>query len=170
MLEGSRVYGGEKGNVTQRENSVAAMAMEVQEQAQMAIGMPDRRAMNKMDPETKVIHVRLEVWARWAKANPELRAFPESTLLGKVVEFGIAGAAQGGAPVTMSDAVQITERAVNKLGEIDRKVIISYYMKWQPIESLARMCRMRTREFQNVLRRARFRVRCYVEAMEQAEK
>lgn len=147
---------------------MATAAADVYEQTQAIIGGPDRRAMNKMDPETKVIHVRLEVWARWAKSNPELRAFPESTLLGKVVEFGIAGAAQGSAPVTMSDAVQITERAVNKLGEIDRKVIIAYYMKWQPIESLARTCRMREREFQNVLRRARFRVRCYVEAMEQA--
>jgi DNA-directed RNA polymerase specialized sigma24 family protein len=66
----------------------------------------------------------------------------------------------------MPEAVEITEQAVNRLGDIDRKVIKAYYLEWAPIEMLARKCRMREREFKNVLTRARFRCKVYVESLE----
>lgn len=152
---------------------MAAVAIEVGEQAKwdayqqrVVQRTPDRRVMNSMDPETKLVHIRLEAWGRWCKSNPELRAFPEESWLHKWAKYGTDGATQSGPPVVMPEAVEITERAVNKLGEIDRKVVKAYYLGWAPLEELARKVRMRPREFQNVLRRARFRVRCYVEAME----
>lgn len=161
--------------MTKGEN-MAAVAIEVGEQAKWsaylnqagkAIGaVTDRRVMNNMDPETKAIHLRLEAWARWAKSNPELREYPEENWLYKWGKYGTDGASQAGPPVTMPEAIEIIERAVTKLGEIDRKVIDAYYLRWAPVAALAVKCRMREREFLNVLRRARFRVRCYVEAIE----
>jgi hypothetical protein len=131
----------------------------------------DNRVMNNMDAGTKAIHMRLEAWARWCKISPELREYPEVSMLGRVEEYGpeaVAAFMAGGAttPSTMPAEVEIVERAVTRLGDIDRKVLTKYYLTWAPAEALARACRMREREFLNVLRRARFRVRCYVEAVE----
>jgi DNA-directed RNA polymerase specialized sigma24 family protein len=121
-----------------------------------------------MDGETKLIHLRLEAWGEWSKSNPELRAFPEATLLHRVAECGPQGASQGSRPpVTMPEAVEVTELAINRLGEIDRKVVKAYYLDWAPVELLARRCHMRIKEFENVLKRARWRVGGYVSGYEE---
>jgi hypothetical protein len=166
--------------VTTRENGVAAVATEVHEGAKWAAylnqavkgltAVTDRRVMNNMDVETKAVHLRLEAWARWSKTNPELREFPEVSLMKKMEEYGPEGVAaiMGRGPQaspTMPEAIEEIERAVSRLGEIDRKVLTAYYLTWQPVEALSRKLKMREREFMNVLRRSRFRVRCYVEAM-----
>lgn len=125
----------------------------------------DGRAMNNMDPETKLTHIRLEEWARWAK-DSESREWPPITLLGKVIEQGISGAGQGTRPpISMPDNVAKVDAAVAKLGEIDKKAIKTYYMRWEDIDSMARRLHMRRRQFQNVLRRARFRVQVYMSVM-----
>lgn len=129
-------------------------------------GSIDRRVMNGMDPATKAIHLRLEAWSRWARSNPELREYPEESWLGKWAKYGTDGAAQSGPPVTMPEAVEVVEGAIRRLGAIDRQVLVTYYLQWKPVEVLARKCHMRQPEYLNVLRRARFRVRCYVEAVE----
>lgn len=155
---------------------MAAVAIEVSEAAKWDTylghakrglkAITDRRVMNNMDAETKAIHLRLEAWARWSKSNPELREYPEESWLHKWGKYGTDGAAQAGPPVSMPEAIEMVERAVRKLGQIDHKVITAYYLGWSPVATLAAKCRMREREFLNVLRRARFRVRCYVEAVE----
>lgn len=151
---------------------MAAAAIDMGEQAKWDAYLaqkqkaPDRRVMNSMDADTKLIHIRLEAWARWSKSNPELREYPPESWLFKWSKYGTEGASQSGPPLSMPEAIEITERAINKLGEIDRTVLVRYYLSWQPLELLSRACKMREREFQNVLRRARFRVRCYVDAME----
>lgn len=116
----------------------------------------DPRAMNRMDPETKIVHARLERWGKWAKEN--YNAWPAVTLLGRIVEQGPGASQQGRPPVSMSEEDAQTDAAVAKLGEIDRKVIIEYYTKWRDIETAARNCRMRVRQFHSVLRRARWRI------------
>lgn len=127
---------------------------------------PDKRAMNHMDPETKMVHVRLEAWADWVRTELP-REFPSITVLGRVIEQGALGAAQGtAAPINMPEAVAITEKAVLRLGQIDQKVIRAYYFNWAPVEMLARRVHMRRREFENVLRRARWRVSGYINALE----
>lgn len=168
-----------KGDIVTKGENMAAVAIEVGEQAKWsaylnqagkAIGaVTDRRVMNNMDPETKAIHLRLEAWARWSKSSPELREYPEVSMMGKMEEYGpeaMASFMSNGVrvPASMPEAIEVIERAVTKLGEIDRKVIDAYYLRWAPVAALAVKCRMREREFLNVLRRARFRVRCYVEA------
>lgn len=124
---------------------------------------PDLRALNHMSDEVKRVHLRLTEWARWARDRP-ITGWPERTLLARLVEDGVTGASQSGPPpVGASDEISATDAAVRALGEIDRKVIENYYLRWEPTESLARRCRMREREFVNVLRRARWRVLGYVD-------
>lgn len=123
----------------------------------------DLRALNHMSDDVKRVHGRLTEWARWARDRP-VTGWPERTLLARLVEDGITGASQSGPPpVGASDEVAATDAAVRALGEIDRKVIENYYLRWEPTESLARRCRMREREFANVLRRARWRVLGFME-------
>lgn len=124
----------------------------------------DRRAMNHMDPETKLVHVRLEEWGRWAK-DSEVHAWPRITLLGRCIDQGETGAAQSGRPpVAMPDRVAVIDAAVCKLGEIDKRVVQAYYIRWQPIEVMARRHSMRVLQFQRVLRRARWRIMGYLDA------
>jgi hypothetical protein len=124
------------------------------------------KAMNHMDPDTKFVHARLEEWARWAKES-EIRAWPSITLLGRVIEQGPTGSGQSGRPPTdMPEQVASIDRAVCKLGDIDRGVVRTYYLKWEPINVMARRNSMRVLQFQRVLRRARWRIMGYLDAVE----
>lgn len=127
--------------------------------------MRDVRA-NRMDTDTRIVHERLEQWGRWAK-DSEATAWPKATLLGRVIEQGASGASQQGKPpVQIPDAVAVIDAAVCRLGTVDRSVIQTYYLRWEPIESMARRHRMGVRHFQNVLRRARWRILGYIDAHE----
>lgn len=132
----------------------------------MAAVMRDVRA-NRMDTETKLVHERLEQWGKWAKES-EARAWPESTMLGRMIEQGPRGASQQGRPpIEIPEPVAIVDAAVCRLGEVDRKVIQIYYLRWEPIEVMSRRCDMRVRQFQNILRRARWRILGYIDAAEE---
>lgn len=125
----------------------------------------DKRRMNHMDPETRVVHSRLEAWGAWAK-DAEVRAWPASTLLARMIDQQAAGAAQGSKPpISMPDQIAATDAAVCKLNAIDKRAVQIYYLKWQPVESLARMMHMRPRQYQNVLRRARWRLALWLDVL-----
>lgn len=131
----------------------------------MSIRISDVRA-NRMDPDTKLVHSRLEEWGRWAK-DSELRAWPALTLLGRVAEQGgYAASQQGRPPVSMPQSIAVVDAAVGRLGAIDRRVIQTYYLHWEPIEVMAARHHMRVRQFQNVLRRARWRILGFIDASE----
>jgi hypothetical protein len=115
-----------------------------------------------MNEETRLIHLRLEAWASWVKNDLSALGFPDKTLLAKCMEYGSDGAHQGGKQPTMPDEVAITDAAVAKLGQIDQRVLRSYYLRWACREDLARACNMRVRQFDNVLKRARWRVSLFV--------
>ena len=85
-------------------------------------------AISRMSPETRYVHARLEEWAQHNRDRfcPEL--YPSVTVLGRVMEFRLdGGVVQGSnAPDNVPESVANIERAVLKLGEIDRKVIKQY--------------------------------------------
>lgn len=122
----------------------------------------DARVMNHMDPDTRLAHIRLEQWGkicadRWAP-------WPRSTLLGKVIEFGLSGAAQAGRPVeAIPEEVAQTDGAVARLSVIDRRAVTTYYTRSESVEVCARRCGMRVRQFQNVLKRARWRIAYFLQ-------
>ena len=140
---------------------VAVMTVET-----LQISERDRRCANNMDPETREVHARLEGWARWA-CGEEIRAWPAVTLLGRVIEQGASGAGQSGRPpISMPDHIAHVDAAVAKLGAVDKLVIRIYYGPPDPVEAMARKAQMRVRQFQSVLRRARWRISGYLAAME----
>lgn len=128
----------------------------------MLMAMAERtgRAMSHMAPEVKIVHARLEAWGKWA--HEVLRPWPERTWLGKLCD-GELGRSENRAPVTMPDHVAAVDAAVSSLGEIDRQVIKAYYCHSDPIELMARRCRMREAQFKNVLKRARWRLIGYLD-------
>lgn len=117
-----------------------------------------RRTMNHMDADTKVIHARLEAWGRWAR-DTGIRAWPERTILDRLSKEGVTGGVKGTKPpISMPDDIAAIDGAVARLNETDKKAIQTYYIRWEAIDVSARRCSMRVRQFQNVLRRARWRI------------
>lgn len=125
----------------------------------------DPRYLNHMDPETRRVHARLEEWGRWSR-DAEVRPYPAVTLLGRVIEQGISGASQSRPPIAMPDAVAVVDAAIGKLGAIDKRVVQTYYLRWESPEVMARRLQMRLRQFQAVLRRARWRIGGFLDAAE----
>lgn len=129
----------------------------------------DRRTLNNMDPETKQVHIRLEEWARWAK-DIGIAGYPRQSITEKAAKYGKLGIPQE--PLhkpepLMPEHVARVDTAICMLGEVDRQVIRLYYTSWEPVEILARrLGRMRGRQFQNVVRRARWRLAGFLDALE----
>ena len=111
--------------------------------------------MNHMDPDTKIVHIRLEAWGRWSR-DAQLRPFPSVSVIGRMMEYGALGAAQEGRPpVSMPDDIAAVDAAVARLWGIGKAAVVRYYTHSEPISVSARECRMKARQFQHVLNRAR---------------
>lgn len=126
----------------------------------------DRRTMNHMDAETKIVHARLEEWSRWAK-DVGIAGYPRQSLTEKAAQYGKLGIPQEsnykGEPM-MPDHVAVVDSAIARLGDIDRRVVRTFYLHWEPTEVMARRCSMRKRQFESVLRRARWRICGFLDA------
>ena len=125
------------------------------------------RTMNHMDPDTKLVHIRLEEWGQWAR-DAGVMGYPAQSLTEKAAKYGKLGIPQE--PLNkpesmMPERVAQVDAAVCRLGAIDRQAIRLYYTRWEPVEALAKEMpgRMRARQFQNVMQRARWRVGVYLE-------
>jgi len=129
----------------------------------------DARCLNRMDSETRLIHARLEQWARWARGGLEEVSWPRETLLARMIKEGINGASQvGRPPISMPEDVAIMDAAVAKLGMVDRQVIEAYYLNWAPADVVWKRCpAIRSlSNFRAVLKRARWRLIGFISACE----
>jgi DNA-directed RNA polymerase specialized sigma24 family protein len=105
----------------------------------------------------------LEAWARWGRSLLAGIGWPVWTLLARVMEQGFTGAAQRGAHVfEVDEAMEMVERAVLRLSEIERRVIVKHYLFWQPPEVSARYVGVSYAHFRVILNRARRSVRDYL--------
>jgi hypothetical protein len=139
--------------------------------AEVSVYERDRRAMNHMDPDTKLVHARLEEWSRWAK-DTGIAGYPHQSITEKAAKYGKLGIPQESLhkpEPTMPDHVARVDAAICRLGDVDRKALRLYYLSWDVAENLARRMdrSMRWRQFLNVVRRARWRVAGYLDAVEQ---
>lgn len=117
----------------------------------------DRRALNHMAPDVRLVHMRLEAWAHWAKDSTP-GDWPKRTILGRLIDEG-PGASHGTATVSdIPEAIAETDRAVAHLPPEDRKVIREFYLSWAPRELIARRLRLTPRRFDAILNRARWRI------------
>ena len=116
-----------------------------------------------MAADIRIVHVRLEMWAKWARDKAP-NGWPERTILGRLIEEG-PGASQCSAGVSdMPEGVAETDRAVGHLPTEDRGVIRQYYLFWAPREMMARKLRMPVTKFDSVLNRARWRISGFLSA------
>lgn len=120
------------------------------------------RPLDRLSSEADVA---LEAWARWARTALSGLGWAPRTLLARVIEFGAFGAAsRGGAGVLAADELcEMVERAVMRLKAIERKVIVSHYLHWQPIDVSARYCGMSKGRFRTLLSAARRSVGDYLD-------
>ena len=136
--------------------------------AEVLVSERDRRSMNHMDPDTKAVHARLEEWAKWAK-DAGIAGYPRQSVTEKAAQYGKLGIPQESnyrSEPMMPDHVALIDAAVSRLGEIDKGVIRTYYLKWESVNVMARRHKMRILQFQRVLRRARWRIMGYLDAVE----
>jgi hypothetical protein len=134
--------------------------------AEVVMTERDPRSMNHMDPDTKFVHARLEEWAKWAK-DPGIAGYPHQSLTEKAATYGRLGIPQEPLhkpEAMMPDHVAVVDAAVARLGDIDRGVVRTYYLKWEPVNVMARHHKMRVLQFQRVLRRARWRIMGFLDA------
>lgn len=132
--------------------------------------MRDCRGVNHMSPETRWVHARLEQWGEWARDIGQL-SWPTRSITEKAGEGGIL-AGDPRPPIEMPEEVAVTDGAIGHLALIDRAVVKVYYLHWEPQEALWHRCRgiHSQRQFKNVLARARWRIRLYIEIFEDSFK
>jgi hypothetical protein len=125
-----------------------------------------RKSMNHMDPETKIVHARLEEWAKWAK-DSGIAGYPRQSLTEKAAQYGKLGIPQESnyrSESMMPDHVAVIDAAICRLGDVDRSVVKMYYLRWEAVAVMAWKLRMRERKFQHILQRARWRIMGYLDA------
>jgi len=127
----------------------------------------DARTMPKLkNSKSAEVDVALEAWARWAKRSLETLGWSPSTLIARVIEFGVLGAAlQGGKTLEADSVCEMVERAVMRLDPEEREVIVRRYLYWEPREVSAKHCGMTVGAFATVLHRARRTVWGFLEGI-----
>jgi DNA-directed RNA polymerase specialized sigma24 family protein len=108
--------------------------------------------------------MRLEAWAAWA--NEKLRAYPAQTIIARVMAEGLQGACIGSDFAEMPEAVAITDAAVSKLRDIERRCIVEYYLRWEPKELIAARLNMPWERLKRLLRDARIRIQSFIASAE----
>ncbi len=87
--------------------------------------MAERRTAGRMDPQARVIHLRLEAWVRWSR-DTEVRDFSATTTISRMMKYGAAGAAVGSAPIDMPEAIAEIDGAVSVLPQPEVQAIRRY--------------------------------------------
>lgn len=118
--------------------------------------MHDRRGLNNMAPEIRLVHLQLDAWASWARDDVAMMGLPAETYLSRWAEYGIQGAQQRGKPPMMPDAVAVVDSAIAKLPQELAHVVRTFYLRWEPINVMASRCRMTRSRFEGHLSRARW--------------
>lgn len=107
----------------------------------------------------------LEAWARWASRALSVLGIPPANIIARVIRYGVLGAAAevGLRLVEVDELCELVDRAVCRLNEKQREVIIRHYFKWEDRKVSAKACRMSYEAFANTLSAARRRVWDYLE-------
>ncbi|MCC7462108.1 MAG: hypothetical protein IT480_06545 [Gammaproteobacteria bacterium] len=129
----------------------------------------DGRALSAMSEDTKLVHARLEEWARYVRGDGQELGLPPETYLYRWAKYGVDGAAQAGKPPTMPDRIAAVDTAVARLAKAENQIVRTYYLSWAPRETMARNCGIGLHQFDGILRRARWRIAGFLEASAKAE-
>jgi hypothetical protein len=125
----------------------------------------DRRSLNAMDTETKLIHARLEEWSNETRRHLESRGYPKESYYHKWACLGIQP--NPGHEPELSPRSANVDIAVTRLIEVDKAVIWRFYMQWRPVKIWEHLPGIDGKhKFDVVLKRARWRVDGYLKAIE----
>lgn len=144
---------------------------------------PPRKALTKEslkdqpEPELADADSALEHWAAWAKSALSSMGWPPRTLLARVIEYGVLGAAQRGSGMLLvvggmveyDELCAWVEAAVMRLTLAERNVIVRAYMHYETPETSARELEMTASNFRQILYRARRSVRDYLDGRKAAK-
>lgn len=125
----------------------------------------------RAEPEVADAGAALEHWAAWAKSALSGIGWPEKTLLARVIEYGVLGAAQRGSGtllvvgsmVPYDELCAWVETAVIRLTLMERNVIVRVYMHYETPEVSASELDITVGNFRQILYRARRSVRDYLD-------
>lgn len=117
-----------------------------------------------LEGKTAAVDAALEAWARWARSALSEIGWPHHTILARVIESGVTGAAQrGGHPVERDSICEAVERAMLRLPDKEKRVLVRWYMHWEPLAVSAETMGITDNQFRVVLHRARRSVADYIE-------
>lgn len=126
-----------------------------------------------MDADIAYADCALDAWASWVREL--LRGYPAATLLGRIIDQGVSGAAQSGHVLNgMPEQVLATDKAVAHLDVIEKHVVMVYYLTYADSEVKAEECGCSQRTFFRRVARAQksvYRLLCdgtgraYIQAM-----
>lgn len=109
-------------------------------------------------PVDRFMHDELVDWGQSVGGRQVPNDWPTSTILGRLIEFGITGAGQPGITAPQGDPrIVAIERAVAGLPSRHRRAVVSFYAGRNAGNSTlcARECRCSIRVLQETLRHAR---------------
>lgn len=109
-------------------------------------------------------HVALEAWGRWARTFLSELGYPAISVIGKIIELGIRGAAQntGARLVEIDQMCEMVDRAILRLDKTEQEVIYRTYLRNDAAQVTARKCGLTYGYYRVVLARARRRVGDYL--------
>lgn len=144
---------------------------------------PPRKTLTKeslsdrSEPELADADSALEHWAAWAKSALSSMGWPPRTLLARIIECGVLGAAQAGSGILLVVGSMVeydelcawVEAGVMRLTLTERNVIVRAYMHFESPEASARELGMSDSNFRQTLYRARRSVRDYLDGRKAAK-
>lgn len=129
------------------------------------------------EPDVADADAALEHWAAWARSALSSMGWPPRTILARIIEYGVLGAAQRGSGVLLvvggiveyDELCAWVEAAVMRLTLPERNVIVRAYMHYETPETSARELAMSASNFRQILYRARRSVRDYLDGRKAAK-
>lgn len=117
-----------------------------------------------LEGKSAAVDAALEAWARWARSALSGIGWPHHTLLARIIEAGVRGAAQrGGCAIEHDTLCEAVERAILRLPEREKRVLVRWYMHWEPLSVSAESMGITDNQFRVILHRARRSVADYIE-------
>lgn len=107
----------------------------------------------RMEPDMVYIDARLTQWAAWAKQGISL-GYPSQSVYSRDRMIG-----RPPPTAEMPQDVWQVEKAILALKDIERQVLVTYYVNWEPRNVMAKRRNMSVNRFSKLLHRARCQVR-----------
>jgi hypothetical protein len=134
----------------------------------MAAVLAEKRG--NMRDDSKETHAALEAWARWAHSVFKGLGFPAVSIIAKLIELGVRGAAEsfGPIPLEIDRTCEIVDEAIQILDPTQKEVIYRTYLVNDAAIVTAAKCDLTYGYYREVLSTARRRVGDYISGRKKA--